>query len=192
MGSKIKKARRKRKGKRDFNVLSFGDEMTIEEDIDEVNKTGIGNNGDNSYIRNKKKNKKKSTAKMKPDNNASFITSDVDKVPKEKDQEGLVEESEQLHITGNLSRTTNNPDTSDRLHIELTNKSQKEKNYKQLGEIEVNEQRVDGNTAISSYKHDEPTSKNNVNILNANKVDKNSKRNLKKQESYNIKKKKVL
>merc|ERR1712161_129578 len=122
----------------------------------------------------------------KPDNNASFITSDVDKVPKEKDQEGLVEESEQLHITGNLSRTTNNPDTSDRLHIELTNKSQKEKNYKQLGEIEVNEQKVDGNTAISSYKHDEPTSKNNVNILNANKVDKNSKRNVNNQEINNI------
>jgi len=194
--SKIKKARRKRKGKRDFNVLSFGDEMTIEEDIDEVNKTGSGNNGDNSYIRNKKKDKKKtkkkSTAKVKSDNNASFITSDVDKVPKEKDQEGLVEESEQLHVTGNLSRTTNNPDTSDRLHIELTNKSQKEKNYKQLGEIEVNEQTVDGNTAISSYKHDEPTSKNNVNILNANKVDKNSKRNVNNQEIYNIKKKSAV
>merc|ERR1712238_456962 len=62
------------------------------------------------------------------------------------------------------------------------------KNYKQLGEIEVNEQKVDGNTAISSYKHDEPTSKNNVNILNANKVDKNSKRNVNNQEIYNIKK----
>jgi len=77
----------------DFNVLSFGDEMTIEEDIDEVNKTGSGNNGDNSYIRNKKKDKKKtkkkSTAKVKSDNNASFITSDVDKVPKEKDKGGL-------------------------------------------------------------------------------------------------------
>merc|ERR1712238_541630 len=63
------------------------------------------------------------------------------------------------------------------------------KNYKQLGEIEVNEQKVDGNTAISSYKHDEPTSKNNVNILNANKVDKNSKRNVNNQEIYNIKNK---